>query len=150
MGCWINSFPGRQGKHEDKGNMTNGKTKQEEINDVLWRACDTFRGIIDSSDYKNYILVMLFLKYISDVWKERREQLQARYGDNKEMIQRQLDRERFRLEDHATFDYLFKRRGADNVGELIDIALTHIEDENRSKLEGVFRKISFNSEILGE
>lgn len=38
--------------------------KQDEINAILWKACDTFRGTIAPSEYKNYIMVMLFLKYI--------------------------------------------------------------------------------------
>ncbi len=122
---------------------------QQEINAVIWKACDTFRSIIDSSDYKNYILVMLFVKYISDVWKERRETLIARYGSDEAMIERQLRRERFLLPENASFDHLYRQRNADNVGELIDIALEHIEDANRSKLEGVFRNISFNNDVLG-
>ena len=40
---------------------------QDEINNILWKACDTFRGTVDPSQYKDYILVMLFVKYISDV-----------------------------------------------------------------------------------
>jgi len=48
---------------------------QSEINDILWRACDTFRGTVDPAEYKNYILVMLFVKYISDVWRDRYDQL---------------------------------------------------------------------------
>lgn len=123
---------------------------QKEINDVLWRACDTFRGIIDPSDYKNYILVMLFVKYISDVWEERKEKLTERYGDNQAMIDRQLQRERFLLPDRSAFSFLYSQRDADNVGEIIDIALEQIEDANRAKLEGVFRNISFNSNNLGE
>ena len=43
--------------------MTN-KITQSEINAILWQACDTFRGVIDPSEYKNYILVMLFVNYI--------------------------------------------------------------------------------------
>jgi type I restriction enzyme M protein len=123
---------------------------QDEINAVLWRACDTFRGTIDPSDYKNYILVMLFIKYISDVWEERSEELQARYGDNQEMIDRQLSRERFVLPPQSSFQYLYSKRKKDNIGEIIDIALEQIEDANRKKLEGVFRNISFNSNNLGE
>ena len=38
---------------------------QDEINSILWNACDTFRGTVDPAEYKNYILVMLFVKYIS-------------------------------------------------------------------------------------
>lgn len=122
---------------------------QSEINNVLWRACDTFRGVVDPSDYKNYVLTMLFLKYVSDVWKEHKGEFEKRYPDDPEMVARQLKRERFILDEEASFDYLFERRGAENIGELIDIALARIEDDNRGKLEGVFRNISFNSDNLG-
>jgi len=44
---------------------------QRQINDTVWKACDTFRGIIDPSVYKDYILTMLFLKYISDVYDDK-------------------------------------------------------------------------------
>jgi len=43
------------------------------INNILWKACDTFRGTVDPSIYKDYILTMLFLKYISDVWQDHYE-----------------------------------------------------------------------------
>ena len=42
------------------------KTTQSQVNQILWEASDTFRGKIDSSIYKDYILVMLFIKYISE------------------------------------------------------------------------------------
>lgn len=38
---------------------------QDEVNSILWKACDTFRGTVDPSEYKNYILVILFIKYVS-------------------------------------------------------------------------------------
>jgi type I restriction enzyme M protein len=126
------------------------KISQDEINSILWRACDTFRGVIDPSDYKNYLLVMLFVKYISDVWEARKEELTQKYGGNAEMVERQLTRERFLLPEGASFSTLFAKRNADNIGEVIDIALEEIEDQNRRKLEGVFRNISFNSDNLGE
>ena len=47
-------------------------TNKKDIEQVLWKACDSFRGKIDSSRYKDYILSMLFVKYLSDVSKERR------------------------------------------------------------------------------
>jgi len=51
----------------------NGQISQDEINTILWRACDTFRGAVDPAEYKYYILVMLFVKYISDVWADHYE-----------------------------------------------------------------------------
>ena len=49
-------------------------TTRNDIEQVLWSACDSFRGKIDSSRYKDYILSMLFVKYLSDVSKEKRQE----------------------------------------------------------------------------
>ncbi len=127
------------------------KVTQQEINDLLWRACDTFRGALDSSQYKDYILVMLFLKYVSDVWADKRAQFSEKYSGDAVRVERALARERFVVPPESEFPYLVENREAANLGELIDIALAKIEDANRTKLENVFRNISFNSEAqLGE
>lgn len=127
-----------------------GKTTQETINSVLWSAADTFRGKIDSSTYKDYILVMLFVKYISDVHKERYEIYKERYAGNEERIERAMNRERFVLADDATFDHLYSERTNPEIGVIINKALGNMEDENATKLRGVFRNIDFNSEaVLG-
>lgn len=75
--------------------MANGKTNQDEINAIAWKACDTFRGVVDPSEYKNYILVFLFLKYLSDLWKDKKEQYQKEYGNDSIRIKRKMERERF-------------------------------------------------------
>ncbi|MCA4792691.1 type I restriction-modification system subunit M [Myroides odoratimimus] len=126
------------------------KVDQTEINKALWGACDTFRGAFDSSEYKNYILVFMFLKYMSDIWKDHYAELKAQYGDDETLIQRKLNRERFVLPENCTFEYLHERRNATNIGEEIDKVLAKIEDKNITKLEGVFRNISFNSDKLGQ
>ena len=46
---------------------------QKDINDAVWKACDTFRGTIDPSVYKDYVLTMLFIKYLSDVFDDKYE-----------------------------------------------------------------------------
>ena len=101
---------------------------QDEINGILWRACDTFRGTVDPSEYKDYILTMLFVKFVSDVWKDHYEKYQKQFGDDDERIRRKLERERFVLPEKSTFDFLYGKREAANLGELINIALEHIED----------------------
>jgi type I restriction enzyme M protein len=127
------------------------QVNQDEINALAWRACDTFRGAVDPSEYKNYILVMLFLKYMSDQWKDKREEYQKKYDGDKQRIERALSRERFIVPAHCDFDFLYSKRGEANIGELINIALDKIEDANKAKLENVFRGIDFNSESnLGE
>ncbi|MCA9921452.1 MAG: type I restriction-modification system subunit M [Anaerolineales bacterium] len=119
---------------------------QDEINSILWKACDTFRGTVDPAEYKNYILVMLFVKYISDVWYDRRDEFRRRYGGDEERVQRRLKREPFVIPDDSDFDSLYAQRNEDNLGEIINIALDAIEDANKGKLDGVFRNIDFNSE----
>ncbi len=124
---------------------------QDEINSILWKACDTFRGTVDASEYKNYILVMLFEKYISDVWQEHYETLKEKFGNDEEMILRRMQRERFVLPKGCNFQELFNQRNEANIGEIINIALEHIEETNKQKLSGVFRNIDFNSEAnLGQ
>jgi type I restriction enzyme M protein len=140
--------------------MTDQLTQQD-VNAIAWKACDTFRGVVDPAQYKDYILVMLFLKYISDLWADHYAEYQKEYGDDEERIRRRLARERFVLpyvefKDEATgetsdrfladFHSLYARRKASNLGELINIVLDHIEEANKAKLEGVFRNIDFNSE----
>ncbi len=56
-----------------------------------------------------------------------------------------MSRERFLLPETASFDFLYDKRTMSNIGELIDEALSQIEDANKAKLEGVFRSIIFNS-----
>ena len=127
------------------------KISQEEINAVAWRACDTFRGTIDPAQYKDYILVMLFLKYLSDVWKDRKEEFEKEYHGDPDRVKRRLARERFVMPDGCDFQALHARRSESNIGELINVALEQLEDANKAKLEGVFRNIDFNSEAnLGQ
>ena len=127
------------------------RPSQDEINQTLWNACDSFRGAIDSSSYKQYILVMMFVKYLSDFYKDKYDELKARYGDDDELILRKLGRERFVLDETCTFDYIVANKNKDDIGAIINKALEKIEEDNKLKLEGVFRSVDFNSEAnLGE
>lgn len=131
------------------------KLSQKDINQIVWKACDTFRGIIDPSQYKDYILTMLFLKYVSDVNKEKRTSYLLKYDGDEARTARAMKMERFVVPEHCGFDYLYEHRNDKNIGELINIALTDIEEANREKLSsedgsGIFRNIDFNSSNLGD
>ena len=89
---------------------------------------------------------MLFLKYISDVWKEHREEYAKQFKGDEERIRRKLERERFVLPDNSSFDEVFFKREGASVGEVINKALEAIELANKSKLKDVFRNVDFNSE----
>lgn len=127
---------------------------QDAINKALWAACDTFRGTISADTYKDFILTMLFLKYISDVWQDHYEQYQKEYGDEPELIREMMQNERFVLPEGASFYTLWEQRHEPGNGERIDQALHAIEEANGTKLKdagkSVFQDISFNTDRLGE
>jgi type I restriction enzyme M protein len=119
---------------------------QAEINKILWDACDTFRGVVDAGEYKNYILTMLFIKYLSDTYEEKYEAYSEQFKGNETRIKRALEKENFVLPDGCHFNDIYKQKEEKNIGEIIDVALEKIENANKEKLENVFRNVSFNSE----
>lgn len=130
--------------------MVTTPINQDDINKAVWSACDTFRGTVDPSIYKDYVLTMLFLKYISDVWQDHYDQYKKEYGDHPELITEMLKNERFVLPPKANFYSLYDKRQQPGNGERIDKALHAIEEANIQKLRDVFQDISFNSNKLGD
>lgn len=130
--------------------MTQTPINQDTINAAVWSACDTFRGTVDPGIYKDYVLTMLFLKYISDVWQDHYEVYAREHGDHPELITELLKNERFVLPPSANFYALHAARHQPGNGERIDKALHAIEETNIAKLRDVFQDISFNSTKLGD
>jgi type I restriction enzyme M protein len=131
------------------------KITQQDINRIVWKACDTFRGVIDPSQYKDYILTMLFTKYVSDIHKSKYNEYLNRYEGDQERAVRAMKHERFIVPAESSFDYLYEHRNESNIGELINIALANLEEANREKMSsedgsGIFRNIDFNSSNLGD
>lgn len=123
---------------------------QDTINAAVWTACDTFRGTVDPSVYKDYVLTMLFLKYVSDVWQDHYDDYKTKHGNKPGLIEELLKNERFVLPHRANFYTLYDQRHRPGNGERIDTALHAIEDANLGKLRDVFQDISFNANKLGE
>ena len=83
--------------------------RPEDIRNAAWAACDTFRGAIDADQYRHYVLVMLFLKYISDQWEAHAADYRKQYKDMPEAtrelrVQRDMARERFALPEVTLYD----------------------------------------------
>ena len=123
---------------------------QDEINKTVWAACDTFRGTVDPSIYKDFILTMLFLKYISDVHQDKLDELTAQFDGNQQMIEAMMASQSFKIPEGATFWDLYEDRHEAGNGTRIDKALHAIEEANGTKLKNVFQDISFNTDKLGD
>jgi type I restriction enzyme M protein len=130
--------------------MPDSNIDQKEINAAVWKACDTFRGTIDSSIYKDFVLTMLFLKYISDVHKDKYQELEKDYGAGSPMIAAMMKSQSFIIPEGVTFWDLYDQRHEAGNGQRIDKALHAIEEANGGKLKNVFQDISFNTDKLGE
>lgn len=125
--------------------MTDQQIKDEIFN-VVWSACDTFRGVIDPAQYKDYILTMLFVKYLSDVRNAKVAEYSEKYDGDQTRIDRAMARERFIVPEDCTFDHLYAHRDDGDIGQVINTVLEAVEDANKAKLHNVFRNIDFNSE----
>ncbi|NDV61083.1 type I restriction-modification system subunit M [Puniceicoccales bacterium CK1056] len=124
----------------------NDQQTKDEIFNVIWSACDTFRGVIDPGFYKDYILTLLFVKYLSDVRKSKLEEYEKKYKGDQTRIDRAMSRERFVVPEDCTFEHLYAHRDDSEIGQHINTVLEKIEDANKAKLHNVFRNIDFNSE----
>ena len=130
--------------------MPNSPINQDQINKAVWSACDTFRGVISADTYKDFVLTMLFLKYISDVYKDEHAKLVEQFGDNKALVDAMMAKQRFVLPDGASFWDLYEQRNLAGNGQRIDQALHALEEANGTKLKNVFQDISFNTDKLGQ
>ncbi|WP_405356276.1 N-6 DNA methylase [Ruminococcus sp.] len=119
------------------------KTTFDDIKRALWDGANTFRDNIDASNYKDYVLSMFFVKYLSDTFDESVMELEKDYSGIR--LERQIKNLPFYLEKEFTFDYLLENQYAPDLGTKISEALTGIESSN-GILSGIFRGIDFNSE----
>lgn len=105
----------------------------------LWAAADKLRGSMDPAEYKHVVLGLLFLKYISDAFEERRKQLESEDGADPEDRDEYLAANVFWVPKSARWAELQKAAKQPNIGVLIDEAMEAIELDNLS-LKGTLPK----------
>ena len=124
--------------------MTEKELKQ--LEDRLWAAADKMRGAVSVSDYKFIVLGLIFLKYISDSFEERYKELVEEGYGLEEIKDSYTEKNIFYVPKNARWSYLEEHSKDDNIGEIIDDALTLIEKDNAS-LKNVLPK-DYNSPTM--
>lgn len=100
--------------------------KKNELYSSLWASCDKLRGGMDASQYKDYILILLFVKYVTDKFK----------GDPYPDVN---------VPEGGSFDDMVSAKGQKDIGEQLDVIIGCLA-ENNSKLRGIINNIHFNDE----
>jgi type I restriction enzyme M protein len=99
--------------------------KKSQLYSSIWQSCDEMRGGMDASQYKDYVLVLLFVRYVSD-----------KYADQKDAL--------VVIPKGGSFADLVKLKGKTNIGEGINKVLSKLAEANG--LRGVIDTVDFNDE----
>ena len=145
-------------------------TSSKELKDTLWKAADKLRGSMAASQYKDVVLGLVFLKYVSDAFEERREALREELADEDadflaetlEDTDEYLSEGVFWVAPEARWSYIAAHakgieatptQDALSVGDLIDNAMRTIAADNPSlsgTLPTMFGRDNVDQRRLGE
>ena len=107
--------------------------------DKIWKAADLLRGSIDAAEYKNVVLGLIFLKYISDCFDVKHQQL-VDEGDGFEEDKDEYTSENiFYVPADARWNVIAEAAHTPEIGKVIDNAMMEIEKEN-DRLKGILPK----------
>lgn len=105
--------------------------KEKAIEETLWQSCDKLRGSVEPAEYKHVVLGLIFLKFASDKFEQRRKELIAE-GKEKyvEMKDFYAMKNVFYLEEISRWSYIIKNAKQNDISLKIDTALNTIEKNN--------------------
>jgi len=121
------------------------KLTREELKSFLKEAANLLRGKIDSSDFKHYILGLLFYKRLSDVFDEEYNKIKTQYGETLAK-NKDLYGEIFYIPEDCSWKDVLKT--SKNIGEKINDTFEKITRENGKRLEGILNRIDFNDKQI--
>ncbi len=113
--------------------------KKTELYSSLWASCDALRGGMDASQYKDYILTLLFMKYVTDKYKGQK------YGDLTVFDKAHDPNPDPEKRTGCSFDDFIALKNKKNIGEGIDKVIARLAEVNES-LKGVIDIAHFNDE----
>lgn len=101
--------------------------KKKEIYSSLWASCDKLRGGMDASQYKDYILTLLFVKCVTDKFEG------VKYAD-------------ITVPEGGSFNDMVALKGTKNIGEGMDKVIAKLAEAGKNQLRGVIDNAHFNDE----
>jgi len=121
--------------------------------ETLWKAADKLRGSMDASEYKHVVLGLIFLKYISDKFEIKYNELVAEGEGFEEELDEYLSENIFWVPKESRWSFIRDNAKSEKIGQIIDDAMILIEKENQT-LKNVLEKRYARPEIdkrrLGE
>lgn len=131
----------------------NDNTAEIGFEEQIWKAADKLRGNIDASEYKNVVLGLIFLKYISDKFDQKHQELVDEGEGFEEDRDEYLAENIFFVPENARWNVIAAAAHTPEVGKVIDEAMRSIESEN-DKLKNILPKNFARQELdkrrLGE
>lgn len=119
----------------------------------IWDAACVLRGNIDASEYKSVVLGLIFLKYISDRFEAKYQELIEEGDGFEEDIDEYLAENIFFVPENARWRVIAAAAHTPEIGEVIDTAMRSIEQENK-RLKDIlpknFARPELNKRRLGE
>jgi len=107
--------------------------KQKSFEQNLWDTADKLRGSVESSEYKHVVLSLIFLKFVSDKFEQRKQQLvDEGQGDYTDMVEFYTMKNVFYLPEESRWSYIQKQAKQDDISIKIDTALHSVEKSNKS------------------